>query len=128
MPANAKPSEQLLQLLPEAVVQTDALWILTYLNPAWQKLTGHSVDGALGQSLLDFVHPDDIGTLRSGMPVFRLRFASSDYRWVRLQFHPESDAANRVISRQGVLIEITEVTEQVLMIYTFAGSSKLTFS
>ena len=115
MPANATPSAHLLQLLPEAVLQTDALWIVTYLNPAWHTLTGHLVDEALGQSLLDFVHPDDTGTLRSGMPVFRLRFANGDYRWMRLQLHPESDTANRVISRQGVLIEITEVTEQILM-------------
>lgn len=109
------PSANLLQLLPEAVVQTDALWEITYLNPAWHKLTGHPVAAALGRSLLDFVHPDDIGTMRSGMPVFRLRFADADYRWVRLQFHPETDAEQRVISRQGVLIEITEVTEQVLV-------------
>ena len=115
MPAPSTPPDELLQLLPDAVVQTDALWIITYLNPAWHKLTGHSLDGALGKSLLDFVHPDDTGTLRSGMPVFRLRLANSDYRWMRLQMHPKSDAANRVISRQGVLIEITEITEQVLM-------------
>ncbi len=115
MPANSTLPGQLLQLLPEAVVQTDALWIITYLNPAWHKLTGHSLEGALGRSLLDFVHPEDTGTLRSGMPVFRLRFANSEYRWVRLQLQPESDAANRVISRQGVLIEITEITEHVLM-------------
>ena len=73
------------------------------------------MEEALGRSLLDFVHPDDIGTLRSGMPVFRLRFADADYRWMRLQLQPETDAASRVISRQGVLIEITEVTEQVLV-------------
>ncbi|WEN14761.1 PAS domain-containing protein [Rhodanobacter sp. AS-Z3] len=115
MSAHSPQSLNLLQLLPEAVVQTDALWTITYLNPAWHKLTGHSVDAALGQSLLDFVHPDDIGTLRSGMPVFRLRLANSDYRWMRLQLQPESDAANRLISRQGVLIEITEITEHVLM-------------
>ncbi len=109
------PSAKLLQLLPEAVVQTDALWEITYLNPAWHKLTGHPVAAALGRSLLEFVHPDDVGTLRSGMPVFRLRFADADYRWVRLQLHPETDAAERVISRQGVLIEIADVTEQVLV-------------
>ncbi|WP_395119509.1 PAS domain-containing protein [Rhodanobacter sp. FW102-FHT14D06] len=115
MPAHPTPSEELLQLLPDAVVQTDALWNITYLNPAWHKLTGHAVEGALGRSLLEFVHPDDIGTLRSGMPVFRLRRADSDYRWMRLQLQPKTDAASRVISRQGVLIEITELTEQVLM-------------
>ena len=115
MPAHATPPGHLLQLLPEAVVQTDALWEITYLNPAWARLTGHAVAAALGQSLLDFVHADDVGTLRAGMPVFRLRFADADYRWVRLQLHPETDAAGRVISRQGVLIEVTEVTEQILV-------------
>ena len=115
MSALPTPSASLLQLLPEAVVQTDALWAITYLNPAWHALTGHPLDAALGRSLLEFVHPDDVGTLRSGMPVFRLRFAAGDYRWVRLQLHPETDEAERVISRQGVLIEITEVTEQVLV-------------
>lgn len=115
MPVHPAPSEELLQLLPDAVVQTDALWNITYLNPAWHKLTGHAVEGALGRSLLEFVHPDDIGTLRSGMPVFRLRWADSDYRWMRLQLQPKTDAASRVISRQGVLIEITELTEHVLM-------------
>jgi len=115
MPADPTPSAHLLQLLPEAVVQTDARWTVIYLNPAWQKLTGHAVADALGRSLLDFVHPDDNPTLRSGMPVFRLRFADGDYRWMRLQLQPQTDASDRVLSRQGVLIEITEVTEQVLV-------------
>ena len=115
MPTRATPPGHLLQLLPEAVVQTDALWEITYLNPVWARLTGHAAPAALGQSLLDFVHADDVGTLRAGMPVFRLRFADADYRWVRLQLHPETDAAGRVISRQGVLIEVTEVTEQILV-------------
>ena len=115
MPVPLTPSEELLELLPDAVVQTDACWIITYLNPAWQRLTGHPVDGALGRSLLDFVHADDTGALRAGMPVFRLRFADADYRWMRLQSQPKTDAADRVISRQGVLIEVTEITEQVVM-------------
>lgn len=115
MPARLTPPQELLQLLPEAVVQTDAVWKITYLNSAWYKLTGHSVDEALGRSLLDFVHPDDTGTLRSGMPVFRMRVANADYRWMRLKLQPKTDEAERVISRQGVLIEIVEITEQVLV-------------
>ena len=115
MPPDATPSGQLLQLLPDPVVQTDAQWMLTYLNPAWHELTGHALDASLGRSLLDFVHPDDRGTLRSGMPVFRLRFADSEHRWMRLRLQAESDAAGRVVGRQGVLLEITEVTEQVLV-------------
>jgi diguanylate cyclase (GGDEF)-like protein/PAS domain S-box-containing protein len=115
MHVNAASPYQLLQLLPEVVVQTDAHWVISYLNPAWQKLTSYPLNETLGQSLLDFVHPDDKGTLKSGMPVFRLRLANSDYRWVRLQLQVETDADDRVLSRQGMLIEITEVTEQVLV-------------
>jgi diguanylate cyclase (GGDEF)-like protein/PAS domain S-box-containing protein len=115
MPLNTTSPDQLLQLLPEVVVQTDALWVISYLNPAWQKLTGHALYETLGQSLLNFVHPDDKGTLKSGEPVFRLRFANSEYRWVRLQLQTESDTDNRVLSRQGMLIEITKVTEHVLV-------------
>lgn len=107
--------EQLLRLLPDVVLQTDAEWVITYLSPAWQKLTGHPLNETFGQSLLDFVHPDDKGTLRSGMPVFRLRFANSDYRWVRLQLQSETDAEGCVLTRQGTLIEITEITENVLI-------------
>lgn len=114
MQALPTPSEELLQLLPEAVVQTDALWRITYVNPAWYTLTGHAVDAVLGRSLLEFVHPDDTGTLKSGMPVFRLRFANAGYRWMRLQLQPGIDEAGRVTSRQGVLIEITEATERAL--------------
>ncbi|HEU0153238.1 MAG TPA: PAS domain-containing protein [Arenimonas sp.] len=115
MPAHPTPPNHLLQLLPDVVVQTDAVWGITYLNPAWEKVTGHPRAGAIGRSLLDFVHPDDRGTLRSGMPVFRLRFAGDDYRWVRLQLQADTDAADRVLSRQGMLVEITELTEQVLV-------------
>jgi diguanylate cyclase (GGDEF)-like protein/PAS domain S-box-containing protein len=118
MPVNSTSPDQplqLLQMLPEVVVQTDALWVISYLNPAWHKLTGHALNEALGQSLLDFVHADDRGTFKSGMPVFRLRFANADYRWVRLQLQAELDADDRVLRRQGMLIEITEVTEQVLV-------------
>ena len=46
MPTRATPPGHLLQLLPEAVVQTDALWEITYLNPAWARLTGHAVAAA----------------------------------------------------------------------------------
>ena len=52
MPATSAPSAHLLHLLPEAVVQTDALWAITYLNPAWHTLTGHPLEAALGRSLL----------------------------------------------------------------------------
>ncbi len=105
----------LLALLPEAVVQTDAQWVITYVNPAWERLTGHPIDATLGQLLPAFAHPDDEGTLRSGMPVFRLRLADGEHRWVRLQLQAHNDPDGRLLSRQGVLIEVDAATEQVLV-------------
>ena len=115
MPDTPPPPTHLLDLLPDVVVQADASWTLTYLNPAWHALTGHPVAAAMGRSLLEFVHPDDTGTLRSGLPVFRLRMADGDYRWMRLRLQNRTDAADCVVSRQGVLVELTDITEQVLV-------------
>jgi len=58
------PSTSLLRLLPEAVVQTDALWAITYLNPAWHTLTGHAVEAGPGPS-----HPLLVHTHRGARPV-----------------------------------------------------------
>jgi diguanylate cyclase (GGDEF)-like protein/PAS domain S-box-containing protein len=151
--SSSTPSlETLLHLLPEAVVQTDGHWNLTFVNPAWQRMTGHDSAASLGRSLLDFVHPEDCGMLKSGLPVFRLLLADQSgkqvlkqrsgsteqvlkqrsgsteqvlkqrsgstgqqYRWVRLQLQAGSDEHGRVTTRNGVLAEIDESTQKVMI-------------
>jgi diguanylate cyclase (GGDEF)-like protein/PAS domain S-box-containing protein len=105
----------LADLLPDVVLQTDGQWRLTYLNPAWQRLTGHGRDATLGRSLFDFVHPEDHLTLKSGVSAFRLRYAFTDYGWVHLRLHVHSDATGQVVSRQGVLTELAQAAEQPLI-------------
>jgi hypothetical protein len=48
---------QLLQLLPEAVVQTNARRVMAYLNPSWQKLMGHKESVASAAPFLMFCAP-----------------------------------------------------------------------
>lgn len=65
---------------------------LTQLNPRWHDLLGWAPDGLLGESLLDFVHPDDrddaaarlarVADSEDALRVdARLRSADGDYRW-----------------------------------------------
>ncbi|KAI9130638.1 diguanylate cyclase domain-containing protein [Acaryochloris sp. CCMEE 5410] len=41
------------------IFKTDLAGHWTYLNPAWSKLTGVSLEDSLGKPIWDFVHPDD---------------------------------------------------------------------
>ncbi len=48
----------------QVIFRTDADGRLSFLNPAWQALTGHAVDTTLGQLLGSFVHDAERGGLR----------------------------------------------------------------
>ena len=45
--------------LNDVVFQADLSGYWTYLNPAWEAVTGFSIDDCLGQYFLRYVHPDD---------------------------------------------------------------------
>jgi diguanylate cyclase (GGDEF)-like protein/PAS domain S-box-containing protein len=107
--------EQLLNLLPDVVLQTTGDWTITYLNPAWQTLTGHGVDSTIGQSLLEYLHPEDTKMLGAGMLIFRLRLATHEYRWVRLRIQNTYDSTGQVNSRNGVLTDVQKASEQTLL-------------
>ncbi len=43
----------------DVIFQTDEKGRWTFLNPAWERITGFSLSESLGKSYLDFIHPDD---------------------------------------------------------------------
>jgi PAS domain S-box-containing protein len=45
--------------LNEVVFQTDAEGRWLMLNPAWEEITGFSVEESIGRVFIDYVHPDD---------------------------------------------------------------------
>ncbi|MGL4316184.1 MAG: bifunctional diguanylate cyclase/phosphodiesterase, partial [Pseudomonas sp.] len=49
---------ELVEQLHEAIFLTDSVGRLTFLNPAWQTLTGFSINESLGRPLLDFIEED----------------------------------------------------------------------
>ena len=121
MPASPTPPDQLLRLLPDVVVQTDAQWRVTFLNPAWQAITGHPLASSLGQSLLDFVHPDDreqvtstyqhsVDTREAYERVHRLRMPDGRVKHlhVRGEFERED---GQLIRSVGMVVDETDLVE-----------------
>lgn len=72
---------------------------VTLLNPAWERVTGHTTDVLLATPFIEFVHPEDreefrrrfVG-LREDVPVegyaVRFRCADQTYRWLRFNATP----------------------------------------
>jgi PAS domain S-box-containing protein len=101
----------------QVILRSDGAGRLSFLNPAWQELTGHSIDESLGRTLISFVHDDE----RHGVSAFfaalaegaagdlscelRLRCRDDAWRWFALYLRatPAAGAA----SAAGVLSDLT---------------------
>ena len=55
----ADAHQRLLDNLSSVVFELDSEGGLRFLNPAWEVLSGHSVKSSIGQTLCQFLHPDD---------------------------------------------------------------------
>jgi PAS domain S-box-containing protein len=65
------------------------------LSPAWERITGYTVEDTIGRSYFDFVHPDDMpstktaaGNLRNGTSLlgFENRYRRADGTWCWLSW------------------------------------------
>jgi PAS domain S-box-containing protein len=91
----------------------------TYLSPQFQTLFGWEPQDWIGKSFLEVVHPDDLPWMTVGYrqdiasgkksyPEFRHRHRDGHYVWVRGGATPILDAAGVVISKQGILTDISD--------------------
>ena len=73
------------------------------LNPAWERVLGHTIDELRSRPLLEFVHPDDRRTteielerLAGGFETIhfrnRYRTAEGSYRWLDWNAHPATES------------------------------------
>jgi PAS domain S-box-containing protein len=92
---------------------------LTYVGDAWTEIHGKPREGALGESWLEAVHPDDrervlarwAQSLGSGEIYdiqFRLRVRSGAYRWFLVRALPIADDLGRIVRWVGVNVDIDE--------------------
>ncbi len=103
----------------EVIFESDLAGQWTYLNPAWEFLTGRSVDTSIGQSLLTILHPAEREpALERLAPLYRqeaddcqqdLRYVHTDGRvlWVAMRSHLLADAQGSVIGTYGTLHDVT---------------------
>lgn len=103
----------------EIIFQTDESGLWTYLNPAWTKITGYSVESCLGRSFLEFVHPDShdeacddfARMLRTsgGSGSHESRFVAADGsdRWLLIHGRSTLDEQGRITGIIGTFTDIT---------------------
>ncbi|SOD97397.1 PAS domain S-box protein [Spirosoma fluviale] len=115
-----KRYRSLVDHLKDIVFQTDLSGCLTYLNPVWQKITGFSVEEALGKPFLEFVFPDDRERNRYLCDqlicrqkaicrhVVRYTHKDGGYRWIDVFAQLTVNEQDEVTGLAGTLTDITE--------------------
>ncbi len=102
------------------VFQTDAEGRWTFLNRAWEEITGFSVAESLGKVFFEFVHPDDreLNQQRFEPLIERkkeycrheIRYLTRDggFRWIEVHARLTLDGAGRIVGTSGTLHDISE--------------------
>jgi len=106
--------------ITEVIFRTDRRGRWTYLNPAWQALTGYSVAESQGRSWIEWVEEAERSEFREwAQPVLdgevpntrrllRFRMLSGEVRWIELSIQTVRDTANHVIGTTGTLRDIDD--------------------
>lgn len=101
------------------IFHTDADGFTTYVNPSWCRITGLSVNDALGDNWLKAVHEDDRNRIRNiwkevvniqELSVSEYRFVRPDGEiiWVMGQAIPERNSNNTIEGYVGTITDISE--------------------
>lgn len=106
--------------ISEVIFRTDADGRWTLLNPAWEALTGFTVDETLGRPICDFVIPDDqedarafcatllAGCDRAQSEEIRLHTQGGEVRWVNVYASARFDDRGHVTATFGTMTDITD--------------------
>jgi len=117
--------------LKEVIFQTDVTGKFTFLNPAWQKITGFSIQESLGKNLLDFIYPKDhhwylayTSLLTNENPNqnqeptsecrYQLRYLhrNGNIGWIEIYAYSMVTPDNQLIGISGTIDDITELKRQ----------------
>jgi diguanylate cyclase (GGDEF)-like protein/PAS domain S-box-containing protein len=104
----------------EILFELDPEGRLSFLNPAWQALTGFPVDGTLGKPFSDFLmeeaaardfDPERLDRMHEKTRELALRTANGKRLWVNLEADAQVDAAGNFTGVIGTLRDITKSVE-----------------
>jgi PAS domain S-box-containing protein len=123
--AALQKSEEQFRLLAENSLDVISLRDLdgryAYVSPSCERVLGYTPDEMVGHVGYEFVHPDDVETVRERLhqPVlrgdeahceyYRLRRKSGEYIWIEASSVPTRDANGRIV---GVQVSARDVTSR----------------
>jgi len=104
----------------EVIFQLDKDGRWTFLNPAWTRITGFTIEEALGRHFAEFIHPEDQAEHQERMAEVishstsscrgevRHRTRAGTYRWVQIYAHPTLNGDSNSSGTSGTISDITE--------------------
>ncbi|MBI5611882.1 MAG: EAL domain-containing protein [Gammaproteobacteria bacterium] len=110
----------LINSMHEILFELDAAGRISFLNPAWQQLTGFPIDEAMGRAFTDFLMDEDViddfdleflGELREKNREIRMRTADGRGLWASLDADAHQDDSGRFSGIIGTLSDITQSVE-----------------
>lgn len=107
----------------EVVFQTDRQGRWTFLNPAWEEITGFPVEDSLGEAFPGFVYPEDRagsenvfsalmrGHKRVSRSEVRYLTRQGDFRWLEVNLRTTADAQGNITGCAGTMRDVTKQRE-----------------
>jgi diguanylate cyclase (GGDEF)-like protein/PAS domain S-box-containing protein len=111
---------KLIDSMHEILFELDRDGRLVFLNPAWERLTGFSIEDTLGQTFTDFLMEENaqrdfaaarLPNLREKNREMSLRTASGKQLWVSMDADAQQDASANFAGVIGTLGDITKSVE-----------------
>ncbi|MFN0173469.1 MAG: ATP-binding protein [Saprospiraceae bacterium] len=109
----------LIEQVTDVLFEQDTAGRWTFLNPAWEDLTGFPADECLGRGYIEFVHPDDVpgsrkrfadlmaGKGHSGTKAVRYVTSDGEFRWMEARVRRRADADGTPVGTAGTLRDVT---------------------
>ena len=107
--------------LREGIFQIDLEGKLTFLNPAWQEITGFSIEKSLGKKLENFIYFQDILVYQSNIKslfnednsecsfVIQYQKKNQDLGWMKIYACPIKNSDLEIIGISGTINNITKL-------------------
>ena len=105
------------------IFKTDGEGNFIFLNKAWEKISGYTVEESLFTSASSYIHPDDRATglerfaeIKKGIRtssehVERFFTKSNEVKWFRIYAKPLWDESNNIIGATGTFTDVTKEIE-----------------
>lgn len=117
---NEKKYRSVVDSIREVIFQTDTHGKLSFLSLAWKEVSGNNIHDSLGQSIINFIHPDDRSNVsrlfediiqgKKDEVKCEARFTNNRYNifWAEIFVKAYLDDSGKIIGTSGTLDDITK--------------------